>query len=179
MQRRHVLATGAALPFMALAHGAQASVPPFRFPSIDGGEYNLAAWRGQPVLVVNTASLCGFTYQYEALQTLHETLGPRGLVVLAIPSDDFSQELANEDEVAEFCDVHFGLTLPMTTIQSVRGDKAHPFYAWLRETEGFEPNWNFNKVLIDTDGRVVGTYGSSDAPNGPRMQRDIEAVLPV
>jgi glutathione peroxidase len=178
MQRRRLLAALSALPFVPLgtAAGAQAS-DAFSFDSIDGGRYEMAQWRGQPVLVVNTASLCGYTDQYDELQALHEEYGPRGLVVLAVPSDDFSQELASDAAVAEFCEMNFNLTLPMTTITSVRGTDAHPFFQWLRATYGFEPGWNFNKVLLNSDGRMVQSFGSNTRPTSARMRREIEALL--
>ncbi len=172
--RRHLLGTALALPFAA---GPALATQSFRFDSIDGGQYDMADWRGQPVLVVNTASLCGFTPQYDALQALHEIYGPRGLVVLAVPSNDFAQELDSNAEVADFCEVNFDLTLPMTTITSVRGRDAHPFYAWLRREHRFRPVWNFNKVLLNGAGAVVRTYGSEADPMGPRMRRHIEALL--
>ena len=158
------------VPFAA-ASGA------FVFDSIDGGRIDLSDWRGQPVLVVNTASLCAFTPQYDALQALHERYGPDGLAVLAVPSDDFAQELGSAAEVAEFCEVNFDLTLPMTTITPVRGDGAHPFYAWLAEAHGIVPRWNFNKVLLDGEGRVVAAYGSGADPMGRRITAEIEALL--
>lgn len=150
----------------------------FRFGSIDGGEIALDDWRGQAVLVVNTASRCGFTRQYDGLQALHDTYSGRGLQVLAVPSNDFRQELATDQEVAEFCAVNFGLTLPMTTITPVRGDAAHPFYAWLRDRHGFEPAWNFNKVLIAPDGSLAETWGANTRPTSAAITRRIEAVLP-
>lgn len=185
MQRRCLIAMiataalgGLARPGTARAQGTRPPGPAFRFASIDGGDYDMAEWRGRPVLVVNTASLCAFTGQYDELQALHEEYGPSGLVVLAVPSDDFRQELASDDAVAEFCEVNFNLTLPMTTITSVRGQDAHPFYRWLRETHGFAPTWNFNKVLLDGEGRVVDTFGSATRPGSARIRREIEARLP-
>ena len=176
MNRRHFLGTATALALGA-ALPARATGT-FRFDSIDGGQYALEDWRGRPVMVVNTASLCAFTPQYDALQRLHDTYADRGLVVLAVPSDDFAQELGSDAEVAEFCELTFGLTLPMTTITAVRGPDAHPFYAWLRETEGFAPAWNFNKVLLDGDGRVAARFGSRADPMGRRIRREVEALLP-
>ena len=176
MYRRSLLAALTALPLPTLARPARAQGT-CRVDSIDGGQYDMADWRGRPVLVVNTASLCGYTPQYEELQALHEEYGPRGLVVLAVPSDDFSQELATDAAVAEFCELTFGLTLPMTTITPVRGTQAHPFYRWLRDTYGFEPGWNFNKVLLDGEGRMVQSFGSNTRPTGTRIRREIEALL--
>lgn len=161
----------AALPGMAPAAGG------FTFASIDGGDLSMEAWQGQPVLVVNTASLCGFTAQYDELQVLHETYADRGLVVLAVPSDDFSQELSSAEEVKDFCEVNFGLTLPMTDITSVRGQTAHPFYRWLAAEHGFTPRWNFNKVLIGPEGEVLGTWGSTVKPGSREIVEKIEAAL--
>lgn len=158
-----------ALPAMALDR--------FTFASIDGGMLNLADWRGQPVLVVNTASQCGFTPQYDGLQALQDRYGSRGLVVLAVPSDDFNQELASAREVKEFCEINYNLTLPMTDITPVRGANAHPFYKWLRAEAGFTPKWNFNKVLLDRDGAVIATYGSSTRPLSRPILRAVEKAL--
>lgn len=146
------------------------------FDSIDGGTFAIEDWRGQPVLVVNTASLCGFTHQYGALQDLQDTYGEAGLVVVAVPSDDFRQELGSEKEVKDFCEVNFGLTIPMSTITRVRGRSAHPFYLALREA-GFTPNWNFNKVLLDPEGQLVATWRSTTSPLSPKITGEIEALL--
>lgn len=101
----------------------------FSFPSIDGGTIDLDDYAGKPVLVVNTASLCGFAGQFDDLQDLHDTYAARGLVVLAVPSDDFRQELASAAEVKEYCAANFDLTIPMTDITHVTGAEAHPFYS--------------------------------------------------
>ena len=149
----------------------------FTFNSIDGGTLDLDDWKGQPVLVVNTASRCGFTPQYEGLQTLYDRHKEDGLVVLAVPSDDFRQELATAEAVADFCAVNFGLTLPMTDITHVRGADAHPFYQWVRQQSGFEPSWNFNKVLIGPDGAVVATFGSTAKPLSKPITSAIQPYL--
>jgi glutathione peroxidase len=147
------------------------------FPSIDGGTLAIEDWRGQPVLVVNTASQCGFTYQYDGLQAIYERYQDRGLVVLAVPSDDFRQELDSAEEVKEFCEINFGLTFPMTDISKVRGKDAHPFFRALKSETGFEPKWNFNKVLLAPDGSVAGTWGSATRPEAPAITRLIERYL--
>lgn len=173
MRRTLVLAMAVAVAGGgAAAEGAEG----FRFRSIDGGEIGFADWEG-PVLVANTASLCGFTPQLAELQALWESHGPRGLTVLAVPSDSFRQELGSDREVSEFCTIQYGITLPMTTITPVAGEGADPFFAWLRETAGFEPRWNFNKVLIGADGRVLGTWGSGESPLGPEIMAAVEAAL--
>ncbi|MDV7272067.1 glutathione peroxidase [Thioclava sp. A2] len=157
------------------AHAAERA-PAFSFPSIDGGTLDTADWRGRPVLVVNTASLCGFSGQLVDLQALHKTYGARGLVVLAVPSDSFKQELAGAKQVKEFCALQFGITLPMTDILPVTGAQAHPFYRWVRETRGFTPGWNFNKVLLDGEGQVVRTWG---ALTNPLSDAIVEAFTPL
>jgi len=148
-----------------------------RFDSIDGGTLAITDWAGQPVLVVNTASLCAFTDQYDGLQALYDRYRDQGLIVLAVPSNDFRQELGSKEEVAEFCELNFDLDLPMTDITHVKGDDAHPFYAWLRQTHGFQPRWNFNKVLIGPDGSVQATFGSPVKPLSKPMTQAIEAQL--
>ncbi|MFN4157821.1 MAG: glutathione peroxidase [Gemmobacter sp.] len=167
------LAAGAVL----MATGAGAAPPDVPFASIDGGELRLADWAGRPVLVVNTASLCAFTPQYEGLQALYDAYRDRGLVVLAVPSDDFRQELNSASAVRDFCAVNFDLDLPMTDITKVKGAAAHPFYQWVKAETGFAPGWNFAKVLVDGSGRVAGTFGSSVQPLGSRMRAAVEAVL--
>ncbi len=147
------------------------------FPSIDGGTLSLEDWRGQPVLVVNTASQCGFTYQYDGLQALYDRYRDEGLIVLAVPSDDFNQELENAQEVKEFCEINFDLDLPMTDITYVRGNSAHPFYQAVRAETGFEPKWNFNKVLLSPEGDVVSAWGSAVRPGAPVITREIEKFL--
>lgn len=163
-----VLALAAAFP--AWAAGG------FRFASIDGGEIDLDDWRGKPILVVNTASLCGFAGQFDALQALQDRYGDK-VLILAVPSDDFNQELADEKAVKEYCALTFDLTLPMTEITHVKGAGAHPFYAWLRDETGFVPGWNFNKVLIAPDGSIAGTFGAPVKPEGPQIAGRIEAML--
>ena len=149
----------------------------FRFPSLEGGEHDLAAWRGRVLLVVNTASFCGFTPQYAALQRLHDRYGPRGLVVLGVPSNDFNQESASNRQVREFCDAQFGIEFPMAAISHVRGAQAHPFFRWAAARAGGEPRWNFHKYLVARDGRSVRGFATRVAPDSIEMTRAIEAAL--
>ncbi len=173
-RRGFMLAFGA---LIVLPRGAWAAEPSFTFASIDGGTIDLNAWRGKPVLVVNTASMCGFTPQYDDLQALSDKYGQQGLHVLAVPSDDFNQELGDAKAVKEFCAVNFNLTLPMTEITHVKGPQAHPFYAWVAKTNGFAPSWNFNKVLLGPDGAVLQTWGSLANPMSSNITKPIEALL--
>jgi glutathione peroxidase len=175
MQRRMVIAALAATVLLPQAAGAAQGG--FAFASIDGGIIRLDDYAGRPVLVVNTASRCGYTAQYDDLQALYDRYRDRGLVVLAVPSNDFRQELATNEEVAEFCAVNFDLDLPMTEITPVRGPKAHPFYAWLAREHGFTPTWNFNKVLIDGAGRLVATWGAAVRPTARSITQAVERLL--
>ncbi len=172
-----LIAALATVLVLALHSPAEALPRGLEWPSIDGGTLTMDAWRGSPVLVVNTASLCGFTRQYDDLQALHERYASRGLVVLAVPSNDFNQELGSAAEVQEFCEVNFGLTLPMTEITPVLGSRAHPFYRWLAAEHGFTPGWNFHKVLIGPSGEVAGTWGSGTRPTSAPIRDRIEALL--
>ncbi|UXX81692.1 glutathione peroxidase [Roseovarius pelagicus] len=147
------------------------------FDNIDGDTLRLSDWAGQPILVVNTASRCGFTDQYEGLQTLYNRYRARGLVVLAVPSGDFRQELASNAEVKEFCTLTYGIDMPMTGITSVRGATAHPFYESVAEEIGFTPSWNFNKILIAPDGTVAATFGSTVQPLSELLTNEIETLL--
>lgn len=169
------LAAAVTMSLAGAAHGGEALAVPFA--SIDGGTLSVSDWAGRPVLVANTASMCGFTDQYAGLQRLYDTYRDAGLVVLAVPSDDFSQELDSAEEVKEFCAVNFNLTLPMTDITQVKGADAHPFFAWVRAETGWQPKWNFNKVLIGADGAVLGTWGSGADPMGPSIRGAVEAAL--
>ncbi|WP_298969203.1 glutathione peroxidase [uncultured Roseobacter sp.] len=156
---------------------AVAGISAHSFASIDGGTLNTSDWTGQPVLVVNTASQCGFTGQYEGLQALYDTYRDQGLVVLAVPSDDFNQELGSAAEVKEFCEMTFGLDLPMTDVTRVKGSDAHPFYREVADETGFTPRWNFNKVLVGPDGVIVATWGSATKPQSPKITSAIEGLL--
>jgi glutathione peroxidase len=175
LSRRSIMVSLAA--FVCLGMTTAQAAPSFTFRNIDGGEISLEDLRGGPVLVVNTASRCGFTYQYDGLQTLYDAYRDKGLTVLTVPSDAFNQELATNEAVKDFCEVNFGLTMPMTEMEAVTGPSAHPFYVWLRETAGFVPTWNFNKVLLDASGEYVDSWGSSTKPMSPLITKKIEAAL--
>lgn len=149
----------------------------FSIPAIEGGDLNFAAHKGRVLLVVNTASMCGYTPQYAGLQKLHFTLGAQGLSVIGVPSRDFRQEYADDAAVKTFCDTRFGIDFPMTTVSHVKGPSAVPFYAWVRAQAGWEPSWNFNKVLVGRDGRIKATFGAGDEPLGKKVQAAIAAAL--
>lgn len=129
------------------------------------------------LLIVNTASKCGFTSQFEDLEKLHQRFAGEGFQVLGFPSGDFRQELSSEEEVAKFCELNYGVTFPMFEKIHVTGDDAHPLYQALAEATGNFPRWNFNKYLINREGVAVAHYNSSTEPMGRKMVRDIEALL--
>jgi len=156
---------------------ASADLPDVSFASIDGGQLQMSDWNGRPVMVVNTASQCAFTGQYEELQALYDLYRDEGLVVLAVPSDDFNQELDTAAEVKEFCDIAFGLDMPMTDITSVRGTEAHPLYLAVKSETGFVPRWNFNKVLFGADGDIIATWGSRTSPMSASVRRAVTQAI--
>lgn len=175
------LAARAAEPVATLATGtAGPTAHDFGFAGIDGAPLDLGQFRGRPMLVVNTASRCGFTYQYDALQKLYDTYRDRGLVVIGVPSNDFRQELADAAAVKNFCEVNFNIDFPLTDITAVRGPGAHPFYAWAAKTLGPDkaPGWNFHKYLVGPDGRLVASFGTGTEPMAPAVRAAIEALLP-
>lgn len=177
MHRRCFVTALMAMLFGGAGTRSEAAPDNWTFPSIDGGTLSFEEWKGRPVLVVNTASRCGFTNQYDGLQDLYDTYRDQGLIVLAVPSGDFRQELSSNEDVKEFCEVNFDLTIPMSTITPVLGANAHPFYDWLKQTAGWAPNWNFNKVLISPGGEVAGTWRSTTSPNSRDIRTSIEAFL--
>ena len=152
----------------------------FSATSIDGAETDLAQYKGKTVLVVNVASKCGFTPQYEGLENLYEQYEDQGLVVLGFPCDQFGhQEPGSEDEIQEFCQLTYGVKFPMFAKVDVNGSDAHPLYQWLRTQKGGvlgdRIKWNFTKFLIDGDGNVVKRYASTTKPE--KITADIEAQL--
>lgn len=143
----------------------------------DDAPQNLCQYAGKVALVVNTASYCGFTSQYEGLEKLYATYKDKGLVILGFPSNDFSQEPGNSKEIADFCYNTYGVKFPMFSKTSVKGKEAHPLFAALAKTSGKAPGWNFNKYLIDREGKLVSHYGSMTAPNDKALLAAIEKAL--
>ena len=165
----------AALPAVA----ETASAHDFAFTSIEGQPLPMAGFEGKAVLLVNTASRCGFTYQYEALQSLWSDYRDKGLVVLGVPSNDFAnQEPGSNEDIKQFCEVNFAIDFPMTEKQRVTGAEAHPLYRWLAAETGEQPSWNFHKFLITPAGAVVDVWSARTEPNAPPLIAAIEAVLP-
>ena len=135
-----------------------------------------AVTAGKPLLLVNTASHCGFTGQFEGLEELHQTYKDQGLVIIGFPSNSFNQAAANEEEAAKVCFFNFGVTFLMTQTMQVTGADAHPIFQHLIAAEG-EPSWNFNKYLIDKEGKVVERFRQWTAPTSGSLTREIEALL--
>ena len=157
------------------------SIYDFTAQSIEGAPVALEQFRGHPLLIVNTASACGFTPQFGGLERLHQTYGERGLVVLGFPCNQFGgQDPGSNDEIATFCQRNFGVTFPMMSKIDVNGADAHPLYQWLAaEAPGLLGSkaikWNFTKFLVGKDGTVLKRYAPQDAPE--KLAKDIEAAL--
>ena len=164
------------------AHSAQpGSAYDFTFKTLEGEEpLPFSQFRGKVVLVVNTASECGFTPQYDALEKLYKSYESKGFVILGVPSNDFGgQEPGNSQQIAQFCKARFGVTFPLTSKETVSGDQAHPFYIWAKKQLGFgtAPKWNFHKYLIDRHGKLVDYFNSPTKPDAPRLIKAIQKAL--
>jgi len=156
------------------------TVHEFHFDSLDGKPLPLRDFSDRAVLLVNTASRCGFTAQYAGLQALWETHGNAGLVVVGVPSDDFGgQEPGPPSEIRQLCVERFGVTFPMAAKQRVRGPGAHPVYRWMAQAAGFlgRPRWNFHKYLFDRQGAPAGWFTALTAPDSRRLRAAITDVL--
>ena len=151
----------------------------FKIESISGEVINFKDYKNKVVLVVNTASYCGFTKQYDELQELWDLYKTKGLIVLGIPSDSFNQEKKNNADVKEFCEVNFNINFPLTTITEVKGSNAHELFRWAKKNHGKSavPKWNFHKILINKKGKVEDTYASFTAPMSKKIINKIEKLL--
>jgi glutathione peroxidase len=169
-------------PMLASSKGpSKQTAYSFEFTSIEGHPLPMKSFNGKAVLLVNTASRCGFTHQYNDLQAVWERYRDRRLVVLGVPSNDFgNQEPGMETEIKSFCGVNFDVDFPMTTKVSVKGKDAHPVYRWAAQKLGWtaKPRWNFHKYLISPDGQLVDWFSTPTAPTSKRVLRAIEAQLP-
>ena len=152
----------------------------FAFDAIDSKPLPFAQFRGKVVLVVNTASFCGFTKQYAGLEAIYEKYKDRGFVVLGVPSNDFGeQEPGTNAEIATFCQGAFNVTFPLTDKYDVKGATAHPFYKWAVTTLGdaAAPKWNFHKYLVGADGKLIAAFATTVEPNAPKIIAAIETAL--
>jgi glutathione peroxidase len=173
-----VIAALAGLSALALAAGDRLLDHSYR-PLAGKTPVNLdTAYRGQVLVIVNTASKCGFTPQFEALEGLHARYKARGFAVLGFPSGDFmAQEFTDEKKIQEFCTLTYGVKFPMFQKVHVKGDEATPFYKALAKATGEAPKWNFHKYVIGRDGKVVASFGSRTKPDAPEVIAAIEAAL--
>ena len=190
---RHRAARYIGIALMALVSGCAHAQKEVQVDSIydiaitpmSGEPFKLEAYRGKTLLIVNTASKCGFTKQYEGLQQLHETYADRGLVIIGFPSNDFwRQEPGTNEEIASFCQLNYGVTFLLSEKTSVNGGGQHELYAYLTSKQtnpehGGKISWNFNKFLISPEGEVVARYGSKIKPDSKKMIAAIEQTLEV
>jgi len=151
----------------------------FKIKGVSGEEINLKEFEGNVILLVNTASYCGFTKQYEDMQKLWDKYKKDGLIVLGVPSNSFNQEKKVDSEVKKFCEVNFSINFPLTTITSVKGDDAHEIFKWAEKNFGKSavPKWNFHKILINKEGKIEDTFGSFTKPTSNKLTEKIEKIL--
>ena len=151
----------------------------FKIESINGKVINLKKYKNKVILVVNTASYCGFTNQYTGLQELWDKYNSKGLIVLGIPSNSFNQEKKNNNDVKSFCEVNFNISFPLTSITEVKGDNAHEIFKWAEKNYGSSaiPKWNFHKILINKEGKIENTYSSFTKPTSSKLVKKIEEIL--
>jgi len=171
-------ATPAAAPAPAVPASACPTLLNQSFPRLqDEKQQSLCQYSGKVLLVVNTASFCGFTPQYEGLEALYAKYASKGLVVMGFPSNDFNQESADSKKIADLCFNTYGVKFPMFSSSPVRGKDANPLFAQLAQATGKQPSWNFNKYLVGRDGKQVTHFGSSAAPSSKEMTAAIEKAL--
>ena len=151
----------------------------FSIVSITGETINFNDYKNKAVLIVNTASYCGFTKQYDELQELWDLYKSRGLIVIGVPSNSFNQEKNSNNDVKEFCEVNFNINFPLTSITNVKGENAHPVYIWAKNNYGKSamPKWNVHKILINKEGKIEDTYSSLTKPLSDKIQNKIIEIL--
>ena len=152
----------------------------FQFNDLDGSPLSLSEYKGKVIIIVNVASQCGFTKQYEDMQNIWENYQSKGIVMLGIPSNDFGkQEPGTSEEIKNFCEAKFGITFPMTEKVSVKGPKSHPFYIWARENHGKSaiPKWNFHKIIVGRNGKIDDTFASITNPSSKKFIKAIEKSI--
>ena len=152
----------------------------FNFNDLDGSSLKLSDFKNNVIVVVNVASQCGFTSQYEDMQKIWERYQNKGLIIIGVPSNDFgNQEPGSSKEIKNFCEAKFGITFPMTEKVVVKGDKAHPFYLWAKKNYGKSavPKWNFHKIIIDKNGKVADTFSSITNPSSKKFTKVLENLI--
>ena len=151
----------------------------FQIESINGEIINFKEYKNKVILLVNTASYCGFTRQYDDLQNLWDQFKTKGLIVLGIPSNSFNQEKKNNSEIKKFCEVNFNINFPLSTLTDVKGNNAHEIFKWAKKNYGKSaiPKWNFYKILINKEGKIEETYSSLTKPTSNKIIKKIESLL--
>jgi len=152
----------------------------FSFKDLDGSALKLSEYKDKVIVVVNVASKCGFTSQYEDMQKTWEKYQDKGIIMLGVPSNDFgNQEPGNNEQIKNFCEAKFGITFPMTEKVTIKGENAHPFYLWAKNNHGKSaiPKWNFHKIIIGRDGKIVDTFASITNPSSKKFIKVIEEAL--
>ena len=151
----------------------------YEFNSINGDLIRLSEYEGKVIVVVNVASRCGYTPQYEGLQALWSEYKNKNLVVIGVPTNNFRQEPGNNKEIKDFCETNFGITFPMTEKTNVIGSNSHPFYKWARKNYGIGaiPKWNFHKIIIGRDGKVAQTFSSITKPSSKKFIQVIDNLI--
>ena len=151
----------------------------FEIPSISGDNIKLSEYKDKVVLLVNTASQCGFTPQYAGLQKIYDRYKEDDFIVLGVPSNDFNQELSKDSDVKKFCEIRFGVNFPMSSIQKIRGEAAHPLYKWIAGNVSVigQPRWNFHKFLIGKDGKIINWFSSMTSPTSEGFINQVEEAL--
>jgi len=152
----------------------------FKINSINGNKLDLSTFNGKTILLVNVASKCGFTKQYDDLQKLYDIYKDKGLVVIGVPTNQFGgQEPGTETEIKNFCETNFNITFPMTGKYDVKGDSAHPIYLWAKDTYGKStvPKWNFHKILINKEGKIDDTFASFTGPMSKKIINKLDQIL--
>ena len=165
--------------FYKSAYGASGDVYNFKFNSIDGGQIELSDYKDKVIVIVNVASRCGYTPQYEDLQSLYNNYKDKDLVVIGVPTNNFKQEPGSNDQIKEFCEANFGITFPMTEKINVIGANSHPFYKWAKTDHGISaiPKWNFHKIIIGKNGKVADTFASFTKPTSKKFIKSIEKLI--
>ena len=165
--------------FSTKTMSSEKSFHDFSIESISGGDISLADYKNKVVLLVNTASQCGFTPQYAGLQKIYDRYKDDGFVVLGVPSDDFNQELSSDDDVKKFCEIRYGVNFPLTSIQKIKGDSAHPLYKWISGNTSVigQPRWNFHKYLISKEGKILNWFSSMTSPTSDGLLKQVEQAL--
>ena len=166
--------------FMSITFPANSDFYDLSFESINGNIISLKEFKNKPIIVVNSASFCGFTYQYEQLENLYQKYKKKGLIIIAIPSNDFGgQEYKDNKKVKEFCEVNFNISFPITTITKVKGKSRHSFFKWVEKEAGYLslPKWNFYKYLISKDGKLSSWFSSVTKPSSEKFLNELKKIM--